>query len=120
MDTHADDQSEQMSEDQAEAPSAMLAPSEMNGTSGMGVGHAQKNTSLPRLKRAVTPSTLKWPETPTEHEARIRDQRAVLESLRAKTPEEADEQRETLEFLVSALNEGRAPYPKVFAARDDE
>jgi hypothetical protein len=44
----------------------------------------------------------------------------MLESFRAKTPEEAAEQRETLALLMAALKEGRAPYPQVFSDHDDE
>jgi hypothetical protein len=67
----------------------------------------------------MTPSTFKLNESPDERDARVREMRAVLESLRAMSPEEEREQRATMDFLIAALNEGRAPYPKLFADPND-
>jgi hypothetical protein len=69
--------------------------------------------------RRVTPSTAKLDETPEERDERIRHTRAVLESLRAKTPEEAEEQRETLKMLDAALSRGRPYYEKLFPDTDE-
>ena len=122
MDTRAElDPTNRPSADRTEVQGpASAAPGTNGPIPGNGVGHPIGHLPMPNFKRAVTPSTFKLDETPEEREARVRDQRAVLESLRAKSEEEADEQRETLEFLIAALNEGRAPFPKLFSDRDDE
>jgi hypothetical protein len=82
------------------------APS--NGTVADDRGHAQGAASGQYIGPRVTPSTFKLNETPEERDERIRRTREGLAALRAKTPEEAEEQRETLEFLMAALKESRA------------
>jgi hypothetical protein len=68
--------------------------------------------------RRVTPSTFKLDETPDERDERIRATLTMLESLRAKTEEEAAEQRETLELLIKGLNANRPPYAQLFPDQD--
>jgi hypothetical protein len=70
--------------------------------------------------RRVTPETVRHApaEAPEERAERVRHTRAVLESLRATTPEEVEEQRETLKMLDKALSEGRPHSERLFL--DDE
>jgi hypothetical protein len=114
MDTRADEQAEQTAGDQTEVQSGRSVPSRANGSSENCVGHLTSDGSTPKFKRAFTPSTFKLDETPEERDRRIRETRAVLKSLLAKTPEEVKEQQETWRILRAALNEGRPSYAKLF------
>jgi hypothetical protein len=119
MDIRTDDHSHSSpSEEFDQSRSAPDRPT-LNGAANHDVPGPPVDARHPVLKRAVTPTTFKLDETPEERDARVREMRAVLESLRARSPEEEQEQRETMKFLIAALNEGRAPYPKLFADRDD-
>lgn len=90
-----------------------------NGTAANEHWHPGQSTPCHYVGgRRFTPDTAKLAlrETPEEREERIRHTLAVLESLRATTPEEEAEQRETLKMLDEALSKGRPLYERIFPA----
>jgi hypothetical protein len=118
MDTRADMQNEQTSGDTTQVRSDRSVPASENGSSANGAGELASSPSTPKLHRAFTPSTFKLDETPEERDQRIRETRAMLKSLLAKTPAEVQEQQETWKILRAALNEGRPSYAKLFSDDD--
>jgi hypothetical protein len=119
MDTRMDEQINARTSDESDMSGSDMGQTAPNGNARIDPFHTPVGVRHPMVRHAVTPSTFSLDEASEGWVARARETRAVLESLRAKTPEEEQEQRETLEFLIADLNSGRAPYAKLFSDTDD-
>lgn len=64
------------------------------------------------MKRAITPNESVDEERRQEQ---IRRNQAVIDLLNAWEQEDPEEQRETLEFLMRALDEDRQPQRRLFS-----